>query len=52
MTKEDCIEILEERIRDIKMLETFCKRVGIQTDQTHIGKVIGSLKKVIEFLQS
>lgn len=50
--KEECVLILQARIREIRHLENLCKQLGIVVDEKRIANKIGGLMKVINYIQN
>ncbi|NMB81594.1 MAG: hypothetical protein GYA14_07220 [Ignavibacteria bacterium] len=49
--KDECIAILQARITDLRAIETFFKRFGVQMDNKRIANIIGGLRRVIEYIE-
>ena len=49
--KDECIAILQARITDLRAIETFFKRFGVEMDKRRIANIIGGLRKVIEYIE-
>lgn len=50
--KEECILIIQARIREIRYLEKLCQSFGVATDEKRIANKIGGLMKVINYIQN
>jgi len=48
--KQECILILQARIKEIRQLEQLCLMFGIKLDEQRIRNKIGGIMKVINYI--